>query len=108
MEDIREVIDPEVGKIYDSPKGKVIFQLAPSRLEGRVCNRCVFRSGELCRQLFCGDLGYFAPAPARELILDAFCKANCDGHPPRSTCESLGTCDCYDRFQKYIETLPKE
>lgn len=108
MEDIKELIDPEVGKIYDSPKGKVIFQLAPSRLEGRVCDRCVFRFDNPCTFLHCGELGYFAPMPLREQILDAFCKAHCDGHPPRSTCENLGTCYKYDRFKKYIENLPQE
>lgn len=34
---------------------------------------------------------------------EAFCKASCNGHPPRSTCTSLGTCDKYDNFIKYMK-----
>lgn len=34
---------------------------------------------------------------------EAFCKASCNGHPPRSTCTSLGTCKEYDEFIKAIE-----
>ena len=34
---------------------------------------------------------------------EAFCKATCNGHPPRSTCTSLGTCKEYDECIKAIE-----
>ncbi len=34
---------------------------------------------------------------------EAFCKATCNGHPPRSTCTSLGTCKEYDNFVKYMK-----
>lgn len=34
---------------------------------------------------------------------EAFCKAMCNGHPPRSTCTSLGTCKEYDDFVKYMK-----
>jgi len=34
---------------------------------------------------------------------EAFCKATCNGHPPRSTCTSLGTCKEYDDFVKYMK-----
>lgn len=33
---------------------------------------------------------------------EAFCKAVCNGHPPRSTCTSLGTCKEYDNFIKFL------
>ena len=33
---------------------------------------------------------------------EAFCKATCNGHPPRSTCTSLGTCKEHDNFVKII------
>ena len=33
---------------------------------------------------------------------EAFCKATCNGHPPRSTCTSLGTCKEYDNFVKFL------
>lgn len=33
---------------------------------------------------------------------EAFCKATCNGHPPRSTCTSLGTCREYDNFVKFL------
>ena len=34
---------------------------------------------------------------------EAFCKATCNGCPPRSTCTSLGTCREYDNFVKYMK-----
>ena len=34
---------------------------------------------------------------------EAFCKATCNGHPPRSTCTSLGTCREHDNFVKYMK-----
>ena len=33
---------------------------------------------------------------------EAFCKAMCNGKPPRSTCTSLGTCEKYDNFIKFM------
>ena len=43
----------------------------------------------------------------REEMIDkaceAFCKIICNGDPPRSTCESLGTCRSYDDFYKAME-----
>ena len=38
-----------------------------------------------------------------EKAKEAFCKATCNGHPPRSTCTSLGTCKEYDNFVKFIK-----
>lgn len=37
-----------------------------------------------------------------EKAKEAFCKAICNGNPPRSTCTSLGTCRAYDRFIKLM------
>ncbi|MCR5270531.1 MAG: hypothetical protein K6D91_05890 [Prevotella sp.] len=34
---------------------------------------------------------------------EAFCKATCNGHPPRSTCTSLGTCREHDNFVKFLK-----
>ena len=34
---------------------------------------------------------------------EAFCKATCNGHPPRSTCTSLGTCKECDNFVKLLK-----
>lgn len=34
-----------------------------------------------------------------------FCKAVCNGKPPRSTCTSLGTCKQYDEFIKAIKKV---
>lgn len=34
---------------------------------------------------------------------EGFCKAMCQGKPPRSTCTSLGTCKEYDDFVNYME-----
>lgn len=38
-----------------------------------------------------------------EKAKEAFCKAICNGNPPRSTCTSLGTCKEYDNFVKYMK-----
>lgn len=38
-----------------------------------------------------------------EKAKEAFCKATCNGHPPRSTCTSLGTCKEHDNFVKYMK-----
>ena len=38
-----------------------------------------------------------------EKAKEAFCKATCNGHPPRSTCTSLGTCKEYDNFVKLLK-----
>ena len=34
---------------------------------------------------------------------EAFCKATCNGYPPRSTCTSLGTCKEHDNFVKFMK-----
>ncbi len=34
---------------------------------------------------------------------EGFCKAMCQGKPPRSTCTSLGTCKEYDEFIKAMK-----
>ena len=36
-------------------------------------------------------------------VKEAFCKAMCEGNPPRDTCTSLGTCKKYDNFIKYMK-----
>lgn len=36
-------------------------------------------------------------------VKEAFCKATCNGCPPRSTCTSLGTCKEYDNFVNYMK-----
>lgn len=38
-----------------------------------------------------------------EKAKEAFCKATCNGHPPRSTCTSLGTCKECDNFVKLLK-----
>lgn len=38
-----------------------------------------------------------------EKAKEAFCKATCNGHPPRRTCTSLGTCKEYDNFVKLLK-----
>ena len=38
-----------------------------------------------------------------EKAKEAFCKAACNGLPPRNTCTSLGTCKKYDNFVKYMK-----
>lgn len=49
-------------------------------------------------------LGWIQYATVRhDLARSAFCWVKCHGKPPRSTCESLGTCEDYDKFRKYME-----
>ena len=38
-----------------------------------------------------------------EKAKEAFCKATCNDHPPRSTCTSLGTCKEHDNFVNYMK-----
>ena len=46
----------------------------------------------------------YVPADAfMKKAKEAFCKATCNGCPPRSTCTSLGTCKGYDDFVKYMK-----
>lgn len=37
-----------------------------------------------------------------EKACEAFCKVECNGKPPRSTCTSLGTCMKHDEFRKVM------
>ena len=46
---------------------------------------------------------YFRTDAFMKKAKKAFCKAMCQGHPPRSTCTSLGTCKKYDNFIKYMK-----
>ena len=50
-----------------------------------------------------GSMQYVQPRYNREIVLTGFCFAKCHGKPPRSKCESLGTCNEYDIFKKYLE-----
>ena len=38
-----------------------------------------------------------------EKAKEGFCKAMCQGKPPRNTCTSLGTCKEYDDFVNYMK-----
>ena len=56
---------------------------------------------------YCGstkdDAEYIRKDAFIEKAKEAFCKATCNGHPPRSTCTSLGTCKEHDNFVKYMK-----
>lgn len=49
------------------------------------------------------DIEYSRTDAFIEKAKEAFCKATCNGCPPRSTCTSLGTCKEYDNFVKYMK-----
>lgn len=53
----------------------------------------------------CGDnsIEYIRTDVFIEKVKEAFCKATCNGHPPRSTCTSLGTCKEHDNFVNYMK-----
>ena len=42
-------------------------------------------------------------ADAFKRAAESFCKATCNGNPPRSTCTSLGTCKEYSNFIKFMK-----
>ena len=66
-------------------------------------------------KMFFDDVWTEEPEPGQENIeytrtdvfmqraKEAFCKARCNGHPPRSTCTSLGTCKECDNFVKLLK-----
>ena len=49
------------------------------------------------------DIEYIREDAFIEKAKEVFCKATCNGHPPRSTCTSLGTCKGHDNFVKYMK-----
>ena len=49
------------------------------------------------------DIEYTRTDAFIEKAKEAFCKATCNGHPPRSTCTSLGTCKEHDNFVKFMK-----
>lgn len=49
------------------------------------------------------DIEYIRTNAFIKKAKEAFCKAVCNGRPPRSTCTSLGTCKEYDNFVKYMK-----
>ena len=49
------------------------------------------------------DIEYIRTDVLVNKMKEAFCKATCNGYPPRSTCTSLGTCKEYDNFVKYMK-----
>lgn len=49
------------------------------------------------------DIEYIRTDAFMKRAKEAFCKAVCQGNPPRDTCTSLGTCKEYDNFVKYME-----
>ena len=48
-------------------------------------------------------IGYTRTDVFMKKAKEAFCKAVCQGHPPRDTCTSLGTCKEYDNFVKFLK-----
>ena len=55
------------------------------------------------KQVGFGTTEYIRADAFIKIAKEAFCKATCNGHPPRSTCTSLGTCKEYDNFVKFIK-----
>ena len=49
------------------------------------------------------DIEYICTDTFMKRAKEAFCKARCNGHPPRSTCTSLGMCKEYDNFIKLMK-----
>lgn len=49
------------------------------------------------------DIEYIRTDAFMKRAKEAFCKATCNGCPPRSTCTSLGTCREYDNFVKLLK-----
>ncbi len=49
------------------------------------------------------DIEYIRKDAFIKKACETFCKVSCNGHPPRSTCTSLGTCREHDNFRKALK-----
>lgn len=49
------------------------------------------------------DIEYTRTDAFMKKAKEGFCKAMCQGKPPRSTCTSLGMCKEYDNFVNYMK-----
>lgn len=71
-----------------------------------VCNSRNIKASE-CKtrqeKIVEGEKQYRETLYSIDTVLSAFCLAFCHGKPPRSTCQSLGTCAEYDIFKKHLE-----
>ena len=72
------------------------------------CDNCKFRDLEdnvtWCKdKIFDKDIEYTRTDVFIKKAKVEFCKAVCNGKPPRSTCTSLGTCKQYDEFIKAMK-----
>lgn len=89
---------------------------APEKIYLQVCGDCQDNECENCKfddfednitwckdRIFPKDIEYTRTDAFIEKAKEAFCKATCNGHPPRSTCTSLGTCKEYDNFVKLLK-----
>lgn len=57
----------------------------------------------LTRKCANDDIEYTRTDAFIKKACEAFCKVRCNGHPPRSTCTSLGTCLEHDQFRKALK-----
>ena len=55
------------------------------------------------QKMYDNDVEYIRIDVFMKRAKEAFCKATCNGCPPRSTCSSLGTCRDYDNFVKFLK-----
>jgi len=89
---------------------------APEKIYLQVCGDCNANDCENCKfedlednvtwwkdKIFDNDIEYIRKDAFIKKACEAFCKVRCDGHPPRSTCTSLGTCLEHDKFRKALK-----
>ena len=89
---------------------------APEKIYLQVCGDCQDNECDNCKfedlednvtwckdKIFDKDVEYIRTDAFIKKAKEAFCKATCNGHPPRSTCTSLGTCKEHDNFVKFMK-----
>ena len=75
----------------------------PEKIYLRYNHKGDIGAGWLIFPLTDNDIEYTRTDALIKKAKEYFCKAVCNGHPPRSTCTSLGTCKKYDNFVKYLK-----
>lgn len=82
---------------------KIYVQLPSRNWIGRTWNETPIKEGDNPNWKNATNIEYTRTNAFFKKAKEAFCKATCNGHPPRSTCTSLGTCREYDNFVKFMK-----
>lgn len=91
---------------------KEVRELYRNAREEICCDECLSKDSNICpcnevvrlRRLVDDVVKVERERFLRE-VKEGFCLATCKGHPHRSTCTSLGTCNEYDEFCAIIRKV---